>query len=425
MILKGSQRAGAKQLAHHLLNTRDNDHVTVHEVSGFVTDDVVEAFHEAYAISRATRCKQYLFSLSFNPPPQESVSIEAFEDAIAQAETRLGLSGQPRAIILHEKEGRRHAHCVWSRIDVNAMKAVHMSHFKRKLTDLSRELYLEHGWQLPPGLKNKQDRDPMALSLAEWQQAKRAKADPREIKQIFQECWEQSDGRGAFQAALAQHCYTLARGDRRGHVAVDRRGEVYAVSKWVGVKARQVRDRLGPIDSLPSVDDVKSDQARLESDKLKAFAEQVEQAFAEASCGLMARRAVLVTRQRETRRKLREKQERRKLTETQKRAAKLPTGLRALWFRLTGRYAKVKAENEREFEACRQRERDEWQKLIDQQLSERRQLKAERDDAKERHRQTKQELTNMRLETKAGSPDAPTTWQRSSNPRRRRRRQPG
>jgi hypothetical protein len=39
VILKGSQRAGAKQLSQHLLNERDNDHVTVLDVRGFVTDD--------------------------------------------------------------------------------------------------------------------------------------------------------------------------------------------------------------------------------------------------------------------------------------------------------------------------------------------------------------------------------------------------
>ena len=33
MILHGNQRAGGKQLAHHLLNSRDNDHVTVHEIT--------------------------------------------------------------------------------------------------------------------------------------------------------------------------------------------------------------------------------------------------------------------------------------------------------------------------------------------------------------------------------------------------------
>jgi hypothetical protein len=121
VILKGSQRAGGLQLARHLLNDRDNDHVTVQELRGFVSDDLHDAFNEAYAISRGTKCKQFLFSLSLNPPETERVSVDVFERAIAEIEDKLGLSNQPRANIFQEKEGRRHAHCVWSRFDVNQM----------------------------------------------------------------------------------------------------------------------------------------------------------------------------------------------------------------------------------------------------------------------------------------------------------------
>ena len=67
MILKGSHRAGAKQLAGHLLNDRDNDHVTVLEVRGFVADDLRNALREAQAISKATKCKQFMFLLSLRP----------------------------------------------------------------------------------------------------------------------------------------------------------------------------------------------------------------------------------------------------------------------------------------------------------------------------------------------------------------------
>ena len=35
MILKGSQRAGAKALADHLMNDRDNDHVSCLELRFF------------------------------------------------------------------------------------------------------------------------------------------------------------------------------------------------------------------------------------------------------------------------------------------------------------------------------------------------------------------------------------------------------
>ncbi|MEQ3673021.1 hypothetical protein [Pseudophaeobacter sp.] len=67
-----------------------------------------------------------------------------FEKAVPAAEQKLGLTGQPRAIVFHEKLGRRHAHCVWSRIDADQMKAIKLSHYKRKLMDVSRELYRTH-----------------------------------------------------------------------------------------------------------------------------------------------------------------------------------------------------------------------------------------------------------------------------------------
>ena len=115
MILKASQRGGAAQLAAHLLKTQENEHVEVHEIRGFAGDTVHDALKEAYAVSRGTRCRQFMFSLSLNPLQHESVPVEIFEDALERIEDKLGLSGQPRIIVFHEKEARRHAHCVWSR----------------------------------------------------------------------------------------------------------------------------------------------------------------------------------------------------------------------------------------------------------------------------------------------------------------------
>lgn len=123
MILKGSQRGSGRELAVHLMRVDDNEHVHIHELRGFIAEDLRGAFAEAEAISRATRARQYLFSLSLNPPSDASVSVKQFEQAIDRIEQRLGLGGQPRAIVFHEKEGRRHAHCVWSRIDAETMTA--------------------------------------------------------------------------------------------------------------------------------------------------------------------------------------------------------------------------------------------------------------------------------------------------------------
>ena len=76
MILKGSQRGGSQQLAVHLLKTAENEHAEVHELRGFMADDLYGALAETEAVAKGTRCKQPVFSLSLNPPKDADVGIE-------------------------------------------------------------------------------------------------------------------------------------------------------------------------------------------------------------------------------------------------------------------------------------------------------------------------------------------------------------
>ncbi len=167
MILKASQRKGGKNLALHLMRGDTNEHVTIHEIKGYISEDIIGAFQEAKAYSLATNCTQYLFSLSLNPPEEEIVKIEDFEDAIAKIEKKLGLEGQPRVIVFHEKNGRRHCHCVWSRIyhDGKKFKAINMAHFKYKLQEIAKGLFLQHGWKLPDGFKAGKEPKSQAITL--------------------------------------------------------------------------------------------------------------------------------------------------------------------------------------------------------------------------------------------------------------------
>ena len=249
MILKASQRGGDAALAAHLLNTNDNDHVEVHAINGFISNDVAGAFQEIKAVAQATKCKQYMFSLSLSPPKDAMVSNEEFMDAIDQSMKRTGLSGQPHVIIFHEKHGRRHAHLVVSRIDIHTMKAINLSFFKERLCDLSRELYLSHDWELPQGHVDRKLADPLSYSLEEYQVAKRAKRDRQEIKSLLQVCWTQSDSKASFEAALLQSNFRLCRGNKRGFVAIDANGKVYSLSRWLNVKTKELKARLGePVD---------------------------------------------------------------------------------------------------------------------------------------------------------------------------------
>jgi len=276
MILKASQRGGAKALADHLMNERDNDHVTLLELRGFMSEDLHGALAEAHAISKATQCNQFMFSMSLNPPQDHIASEQDFLDAADRAEAKLGLTDQPRAIIIHEKEGRRHAHAVWSRIDIDEMKAINLPHFKVKLRDVSRDLFLDHGWVLPDGLATYGNKSPLNFTLEEWQQAKRQGVDPREIKQAFQQAWERCDSQLGFKNALEDRGYFLARGDRRGFVALDVDGNVHSIAKWTGLKAKEVKSKLGSPENMPSVDETRSSIRRKVSNQMRSYFEQVK-----------------------------------------------------------------------------------------------------------------------------------------------------
>lgn len=376
MILKGSQRGGGQNLAVHLMRIDDNEHVRLHELRGFASDNLRDAFKEAEGIARGTNCRQYLFSLSLNPPAEAALSEQGFEEAIDQIESRLGLKGQPRAIVFHKKEGRRHAHCVWSRIDAETMTARQLSFFKRKLQGASRELYLENGWKLPRGLESPSERNPTNFSLAEWQQAKRQGIDPRWLKTTLQECWKQSDGRKAFESSLEERGFFLARGDRRGHVIVDHQGEVYSLPRMLGLKTKDVRDRLGDGD-LRSVAEAHEKIGQRMTPAIRRHVAESRKRFQQRSGKLIDRKEEMTRAHRAARSKLEQRQRAEWDRETLARAARLPKGLRGLWHRLTGKYQQVRRLNEAEAQATRERQARERQELINKQRQQRALLQAD------------------------------------------------
>jgi len=404
MILKASQRGGGKQLGQHLLRTDDNEHVELHDIRGFVSDDVVGALKEAYAVSRGTKCKQFLFSVSLSPPQQERVPVDTFEDAITRIEDKNGLTGHPRVIVFHEKEGRRHCHAVWSRIDAETMTAKNLSHFKLKLRDLSRELYIENGWKLPRGLMNSREADPRNFTLAEWQQARRMGRDARDLKALMQECWAASDSRASFAQALKARGITLAKGDRRGFVAVTHEGEALSVARYAGKKTKEIRARLGEPGDLPSVDEAK---AQLAKDLTAAFQRHQGEAEAmkrRALSPLEKKRQHMTAQHRLERSKLRERQNNRWSEECRTRAARFDTGFKGIWSRITGKHGQIRKQNEREAFAAVQRDWAQRERLIDAQLLERQSLQQQIRAIRDRHAELLRDLRQDRNKVQALAP---------------------
>ncbi|GAB2707770.1 relaxase/mobilization nuclease domain-containing protein [Aliiglaciecola aliphaticivorans] len=388
MIVKASQRKGAIALAKHLLNDKENDHVYVHSLRGFVAEDLEGGLREIEALSKATRAQSFLLSVSFNPPENAKVSEDDFIAAADLAEQELGLANQPRALVIHEKQGRMHAHCVWSRIDAQEIKAIKLPYYKQRLNGISRDLYIEHGWDMPDGYKHSHSRDPRTYNLAEWQAAKRHQLNPKHIKAKLAHCWGRSDTKASFEHALAHEGFFLARGDRRGYVAVDWFGEVHSLSRATGIKTKDLKARLGAAKSLYNVEDIKariSAEQRTIHKRLRT--EQARRHEAERRTIKQRKYAVVNTQRIEREKQTAFHKERQKEEQT-KRQSEYHKGLKGLWFYVTGRYKKQKLQHEQAYQEGLGRDKEERKLLMQKQREEVSQLQKQIDIIK--HRQQRE-----------------------------------
>ena len=264
MIPFGSQRALGQDLATHLLNEYDNELMEVAEVRGAIAQDLHGAFAEWEVQARAlTQCRNYLYSLSVNPDPaQGELTREQYFDYIDRTEQELGLTGQPRAIIFHIKDGREHCHVVWSRIDADNGRAVQIAFDRQKLMMVTREFAREHGLSLPDGYFKDRNGKDRQLSLYEMHQQRTTGLTKEERMEHVTDAWRQSDSPKAFVQALAARGYILATG-KRPYVLVDLYGHMNALPKLIDdktVRTKDIRTFLEaefPPETLPTVEKAK------------------------------------------------------------------------------------------------------------------------------------------------------------------------
>jgi hypothetical protein len=391
MIIKGNRRGGAKQAAQHLLNAEDNEHVFQVEVRGFMTNRLDEALNEIYAQSRANKnIKKFLYSTSLNPPEGEFVSDEEFIDVANRMEASLDLQGQPRAIVVHEKEGRRHAHAVWSRIDEN-LKAIELKNDWPKLMALSRDIYLERGWDMPKGLKKFHERDRSNYKLADHQAAKRRELNPKEVKATLRGLWEQSKDLASFQTALSEHGYQLAQGDKPIFMLVDKYGDIRALHRAISVKSAYLKARLGEPTTLQTVDEakanIKAQQQNLQQQPTDLLQEHQTQ-IAPVKTQLFD----MKISHRRARLDLKAFHDKRQQQERAQRQSQYQKGLKALWHLITGRYKSLKRKHEAEYQQNLKRDRAERHALIQAQLKDRTDLQTPLKAMRERHQSERLEM---------------------------------
>lgn len=373
MILQGSQRGGPKALAQHLMNQRDNDHIELHEIRGLAAEDITGALCEIDASKGASRSNKPFYHLSLNPPIAGNATITDFESAIERVEAELGLSGQPRAVVFHEKLGRRHAHVVWSRVDLAKGRMIHMPFDRRRLQAASIALYRQHGWEMPIGFEKGGVALKNNFNDAEWQQSKRTRVSPEDHKRLIGAAYRQSDDLPSFKQALEHQGYYLACG-RRAFVAVDIHGEIHAVTRATGERKRAVEDRLGDPTALPTVEQVQQDLRHRRTAQIERDMEALKQAHKQQSAPYRRELQKLRDLQRADRKLFRDWHQQQRIHLETTLAARYRKGLRGFVDRVLGVKRRTDEQNRQEREQAEREARLKKDDMIRKHLEQRRTL---------------------------------------------------
>lgn len=268
MIIKIFQRPNRARYTRHLANAEDNERVFVVSSRDLAAgDDIKLALAEMDARALGTRCKNTLAEVILSPPrtgqpgtrADKLAALSDFEDEHPE------FKGQPRIIIAHEKDGVEHWHVMYSRVMFTPQPdghtkaaAINMAHTKIVGMKLSHASFVRMGIEPPAELVafleniEGKKREKRGLSMQAYQQAKKMGLNPETLRDLVRQHW------GAdFRAAMAEHGFQVARGDRRGFVLVAAGHPPIGLQTLLpkGMKIATLREYLGHEDTAQSIED--------------------------------------------------------------------------------------------------------------------------------------------------------------------------
>jgi Relaxase/Mobilisation nuclease domain len=263
VIISGGSRCNGSWFARHLRRTDENEQVRLVEIRSMAAVNIPAAFREMHFVASGTFCKNYFYHASINPRETERLTDDQWEQAVDALERNLGLEGQPRFVVEHEKEGRIHRHVVWSRIDADTMTAISDSFTAPIHERTARELEQAFGLEPVESCLIRDRGTPRPeRGPKSWEKFRGFESgiDPDEVKAEVTALWQQCDSGKAFARALDEAGYILCRGDRRDFCIVDAAGDEHSLARRVkGVKAVDIRERMADVsrDELPTVEEAR------------------------------------------------------------------------------------------------------------------------------------------------------------------------
>lgn len=267
-------------MSAHLFK-EENETIHVYGLEGHDQRRAVEnTLVDMYHLTHLTKgSKNAIFHVAISPREHESLTAAQKEQAKHMIAERFGLTDQMMFDVDHMKEGRAHTHVFWSAVDTEKGKLINLSHYKRKLQTLGKEMELEFGHEQTPRRKTEQSFE---VTNGDRMRQNRTKEKALERKQEVTALWQQSDSAKSFVSALREKGYEVAKGDRSKFALVDAHGHVSNLVRDLPktIKTKDVMAHFGEeYAALQSVDQAKTRIAARQHGKEQGRGPGVQHAF--------------------------------------------------------------------------------------------------------------------------------------------------
>jgi hypothetical protein len=229
MVIRGGTRGNGKALAYYLTAKGENDTIEILDIDGRKgadRNDLVYHLTSWSLMSELTKSDKGLYHAVINPAygDDKKMTPEDWNRAADILAKEAGYGGQRRAIILHEKNDRIHAHVVYERYD-HSRGIMLSDSFNRLAQDRARlmmEKEFEH--QITPDRNNH-------------------RAD---VKRDISDIWHSVSTGEEFVNACEKKGYAITRtSQRRSFSVVDENGISYDLPRQIeGIKTKAVANKL-------------------------------------------------------------------------------------------------------------------------------------------------------------------------------------
>jgi hypothetical protein len=253
MIINGGSRSNGEFFAKHLTDGENNERVTLREMRNLIATSIPDAFREMEAVALATFCKNYFYHANINPRQDELLSAEQWQIAVDTLEQHLGLKGNARFVVEHFKVGRTHRHVIWSRIDVNVMRAVPMTDDYEKHQLVSREMEKRFGLRPEQSVSGKArgEHERPARRPKTWESFRGQKSglDVRQLTKTITGLYLSSSSGAEFAELLARNGCALVRGKTSAFCIRDSAGHLHSLLRRLdGVTATELQTFMKHVD---------------------------------------------------------------------------------------------------------------------------------------------------------------------------------